>query len=182
MRELDGAVRIEILDGAEELLRLVEFQKPGVQFDRLSCPDILGELEGAGANVIVVEENVERTLPCHGSVHPHGPTKSLDLAVVDELRGPFRTIDVNGRAVAGKPDRARVHREAAALGHADGQVGGEELVHVDACRTDVDDAILRHRAQNPDPRFEVGLGDRKSTRLNSSHPSISYAVFCLKKK
>src|SRR5690348_18002960 len=28
----------------------------------------------------------------------------------------------------------------------------------------------------------VVLGDRKSTRLNSSHPSISYAVFCLKKK
>src|SRR5690348_13158241 len=27
-----------------------------------------------------------------------------------------------------------------------------------------------------------GLDDRKSTRLNSSHPSISYAVFCLKKK
>src|SRR5690348_17912722 len=26
------------------------------------------------------------------------------------------------------------------------------------------------------------IGDRKSTRLNSSHPSISYAVFCLKKK
>src|SRR6266487_2469431 len=28
----------------------------------------------------------------------------------------------------------------------------------------------------------LGEGDRKSTRLNSSHPSISYAVFCLKKK
>src|SRR5690348_18195425 len=27
-----------------------------------------------------------------------------------------------------------------------------------------------------------GDSDRKSTRLNSSHPSISYAVFCLKKK
>src|SRR6266513_5166641 len=27
-----------------------------------------------------------------------------------------------------------------------------------------------------------GDGDRKSTRLNSSHVSISYAVFCLKKK
>src|SRR5690348_17943679 len=26
------------------------------------------------------------------------------------------------------------------------------------------------------------VADRKSTRLNSSHPSISYAVFCLKKK
>src|SRR5438477_9626210 len=28
----------------------------------------------------------------------------------------------------------------------------------------------------------LGLKDRKSTRLNSSHMSISYAVFCLKKK
>src|SRR2546422_2528549 len=28
----------------------------------------------------------------------------------------------------------------------------------------------------------VGAGDRKSTRLNSSHGYISYAVFCLKKK
>src|SRR5947209_8319510 len=28
----------------------------------------------------------------------------------------------------------------------------------------------------------VGIGDRKSTRLNSSHANISYAVFCLKKK
>src|SRR5438132_8192003 len=29
---------------------------------------------------------------------------------------------------------------------------------------------------------EVHVGDRKSTRLNSSHTVISYAVFCLKKK
>src|SRR5438309_8345267 len=29
---------------------------------------------------------------------------------------------------------------------------------------------------------KVGREDRKSTRLNSSHSSISYAVFCLKKK
>src|SRR5690348_1404693 len=28
----------------------------------------------------------------------------------------------------------------------------------------------------------IAVEDRKSTRLNSSHPSISYAVFCLKKK
>src|SRR5690348_17810248 len=33
------------------------------------------------------------------------------------------------------------------------------------------------------PRLIRGIAqDRKSTRLNSSHPSISYAVFCLKKK
>src|SRR2546430_13173654 len=33
-----------------------------------------------------------------------------------------------------------------------------------------------------DSRLHFGLGDRKSTRLNSSHSQISYAVFCLKKK
>src|SRR5438045_5973453 len=31
-------------------------------------------------------------------------------------------------------------------------------------------------------RREIGERDRKSTRLNSSHLGISYAVFCLKKK
>src|SRR5687768_18314034 len=38
---------------------------------------------------------------------------------------------------------------------------------------------VRHRVRGPG-----GLlgGDRKSTRLNSSHGYISYAVFCLKKK
>src|SRR3712207_7236132 len=33
-----------------------------------------------------------------------------------------------------------------------------------------------------DHRFLTGRADRKSTRLNSSHANISYAVFCLKKK
>src|SRR5688572_31662877 len=52
-------------------------------------------------------------------------------------------------------------------------------------------ASIQHRALDPD---ESALGgearlftwkygqDRKSTRLNSSHSQISYAVFCLKKK
>src|SRR5690348_18025227 len=31
-------------------------------------------------------------------------------------------------------------------------------------------------------QVDLAFQDRKSTRLNSSHPSISYAVFCLKKK
>src|SRR5258708_17482151 len=33
-----------------------------------------------------------------------------------------------------------------------------------------------------DPSLRVWVEDRKSTRLNSSHQIISYAVFCLKKK
>src|SRR5690348_18071519 len=39
-------------------------------------------------------------------------------------------------------------------------------------------ALFGPLAGNP----TVNYVDRKSTRLNSSHPSISYAVFCLKKK
>src|SRR4051812_39540030 len=42
----------------------------------------------------------------------------------------------------------------------------------------------RFRADDPSIKGtpEAALADRKSTRLNSSHMSISYAVFCLKKK
>src|SRR5579863_4426996 len=38
-----------------------------------------------------------------------------------------------------------------------------------------------NRTKHQPPGYKPNL-DRKSTRLNSSHPSISYAVFCLKKK
>src|SRR2546427_9218843 len=38
------------------------------------------------------------------------------------------------------------------------------------------------RARLATPLGGGALGDRKSTRLNSSHSQISYAVFCLKKK
>src|SRR3712207_8826156 len=43
---------------------------------------------------------------------------------------------------------------------------------------------LRFVRVRPDLRPEdvPPIGDRKSTRLNSSHANISYAVFCLKKK
>src|SRR5690625_7621848 len=39
----------------------------------------------------------------------------------------------------------------------------------------------RHHSVRQESRVASGL-DRKSTRLNSSHVAISYAVFCLKKK
>src|SRR5690606_42130065 len=43
-------------------------------------------------------------------------------------------------------------------------------------------ARRRDRAGCSVPRGDRRGGDRKSTRLNSSHVKISYAVFCLKKK
>src|SRR5256886_13287458 len=41
---------------------------------------------------------------------------------------------------------------------------------------------IRLAAENCPDVAVLDYGDRKSTRLNSSHSQISYAVFCLKKK
>src|SRR5690348_17834683 len=42
--------------------------------------------------------------------------------------------------------------------------------------------LKERRWRSPCTALSSAIQDRKSTRLNSSHPSISYAVFCLKKK
>src|SRR5439155_6395945 len=62
---------------------------------------------------------------------------------------------------------------------ASAQVEGTNLSLRHRGRTDVPPMfVLKHFS------FEIkhGWQDRKSTRLNSSHVAISYAVFCLKKK
>src|SRR3712207_7914106 len=58
-------------------------------------------------------------------------------------------------------------------------------------KDDIQQLLLRHSrqihpmrcvAKGPIPNLVKPFLDRKSTRLNSSHANISYAVFCLKKK
>src|SRR5690348_17976244 len=57
-----------------------------------------------------------------------------------------------------------------------GYVYGGLLASLIDCHGTGTAAAAGYRAENR------SMEDRKSTRLNSSHPSISYAVFCLKKK
>src|SRR5690625_6548465 len=75
----------------------------------------------------------------------------------------------------------------------DGHVTGVQTCALPICNGGHPDS---HRKQNPlnarprdrpageslNPRVPTTPLDRKSTRLNSSHVAISYAVFCLKKK
>src|SRR5699024_7420334 len=86
---------------------------------------------------------------------------------------------VSGQVVGERPDEGLVPDSTAQIGHrVDAEVGH------DSSGT-VDDFGLEQGTGVRTCRFEIAhdsLRDRKSTRLNSSHVSISYAVFCLKKK
>src|SRR3712207_8996659 len=78
---------------------------------------------------------------------------------------PYTTLFRSQRSRAGCEDAGRAHRPQ--IGDERGEMGE---AHVEPVGVD-------HR------QGEAGAGeDRKSTRLNSSHANISYAVFCLKKK
>src|SRR5256885_7305230 len=73
---------------------------------------------------------------------------------------PYTTLFRSRRDHAGNP-----------VGRSDGDGGPDRRP----------DQAGRQRIARPDPIADPGK-DRKSTRLNSSHLVISYAVFCLKKK
>src|SRR5699024_11623283 len=102
----------------------------------------------------------------------------------------------------GEPDRDR-HEVVHVVGQADG--AGPRFRDSEPDRVpeeDPDDPVVEHRRADPQQLRFVDLArtgrpaelvlppppdvpadeDRKSTRLNSSHVSISYAVLCLKKK
>src|SRR3712207_7276128 len=74
--------------------------------------------------------------------------------------------------------RSAVAEDVPRVGRAfDGHVPAGDHARLEAGREHDPVRVGRpHRAVRPD------AGDRKSTRLNSSHANISYAVFCLKKK
>src|SRR2546421_10876040 len=55
-----------------------------------------------------------------------------------------------------------------------------DLLGIGGGREDLGDQLVGIQGDRGDELLQ--LGDRKSTRLNSSHDQISYAVFCLKKK
>src|SRR5207249_10113907 len=101
---------------------------------------------------------------------PPPPPATYTLSLHDALP-IFASTDINGYGVLGS-------------------IAGEGFTHrASNWGTDVDSSAASSNSLpsklspgfNPDYALEINQ-DRKSTRLNSSHVSISYAVFCLKKK
>src|SRR3712207_7364474 len=79
---------------------------------------------------------------------------------------PYTTLFRSDGGTGGDPDQEALARSDLARHGKRGLVGdGDDLVQ---------DRPVEHVGDEP--------RDRKSTRLNSSHANISYAVFCLKKK
>src|SRR4051812_49491423 len=96
-------------------------------------------------------------------MHVHLLQAQVSSAGDGEARGERRA-----RRVAGVPDRPRARDARDQPRPRRGGAARPELVRPPVGAV-------------PAARAQVGQ-DRKSTRLNSSHMSISYAVFCLKKK
>src|SRR5207248_9200372 len=93
----------------------------------------------------------------HRDLHPFPTRRSSDLPQTEDQRARDEHIENVDEAedIHGRPHVSRAAQRRAA-----------------------DQAIAEeHVAEGVDPEK-----DRKSTRLNSSHRTISYAVFCLKKK
>src|SRR5690554_7777181 len=98
------------------------------------------------------------------------------VRVPQQALGFFQAIHIQGIAYPGTADTLAInshcagvlHRKAPLLPHALQQLEVASLIATEA------EVVAHHQVANAQ--------DRKSTRLNSSHVRISYAVFCLKKK
>src|SRR5690554_7511990 len=78
----------------------------------------------------------------------------------------FRSVHIAKDGCLYKVSLVQTVRRIRTAGHQGGAFGNTEP------------DVIHH----PVPLLRGGQGDRKSTRLNSSHVRISYAVFCWKKK
>src|SRR5205814_10086729 len=95
----------------------------------------------------------------HRDLHSFPTRRSSDLVQNRAVELDFLALD---------PERDLLAELAGQVTHQTGE-SVEHLPH-------------RRHARLDDFRLQLARQDRKSTRLNSSHLGISYAVFCLKKK
>src|SRR6266480_5828068 len=132
----------------------------------------------AGLRSLVEDESI--AVPIHFALvgdtvrHLHHPRQHRGL-VAGEI--------VDGGNVHFRDDEHVGWRHRPDVLEGDDVVLAEDFFRGNLPREDLaEQAVLSHRHSLRAEETVPAAGDRKSTRLNSSHMSISYAVFCLKKK
>src|SRR3712207_8830279 len=91
---------------------------------------------------------------------------------------PYTTLFRSGQLNLMTSGGAVSHAEEA-TGHYRGTLEGVQLWVALPEETRHGPAAFEHHATLPQGEVDGAAADRKSTRLNSSHANISYAVFCL---
>src|SRR2546421_8936624 len=91
-------------------------------------------------------------------------------------------VAVGAAWLLGRPSRAPAPAIGAPFDSASGRAASAAPSRPVARRAAPPPPTGRLRLLTTPPDAEIVIEDRKSTRLNSSHDQISYAVFCLKKK
>src|SRR5438309_426768 len=110
-----------------------------------------------------------------------GDRKLADQVATEAMRTTMDTVPMHGTIVIGEGER-----DEAPMLYIGEKVGasfpdGTEVPSVDIAVDPLEGTNLCATG-SPGAITVLAASDRKSTRLNSSHSSISYAVFCLKKK
>src|SRR5690625_626175 len=172
-----GEVQLRRILEASGMLRHVDF------LEQPTLGSLPGARPGAGGARpdVVVRLPEDRFIVIDAKVPFDSYLEASAITAVDDAEA----ADRRERLLAAHARALRAHVDALAARRYDEQLSGSpELVVMFvpsegllAAALDTDPSLLEHAL-----RQGVAPTDRKSTRLNSSHVTISYAVFCLKKK
>src|SRR5438477_2588917 len=177
-RIAETTLMLQALDGAERAAALGRLSAPPEPLHLPHPPPgAHGHPGGAGQRGFVrlpLLSDFERTLKdqVHGAL---GPAYAVEVSATPEPAPPAIAVPVpffEARELATHQGSARRYDVSVHLAD-----GAALLFRV----TRLPEGAPLPQARHPEQQRRA-VRDRKSTRLNSSHMSISYAVFCLKKK
>src|SRR5438477_10868902 len=139
-----------------------------------------------GAPLLAVVVQVHPCKPQQGCAWGHLPDEIDHGAVPERSRGAERQVEDGAQVILELTGGGALDGPVSGVVHARRHLVGDEpaAAHEELDGQDAGVTKMRQHAREiaRGQTLPARRADRKSTRLNSSHMSISYAVFCLKKK
>src|SRR5690348_2967424 len=146
-----------------------------LRFPASLFPDLVQKMpELASRLVAVMSDRIRETTRIEQQRDRLAALGKLSAGLAHELNNP---------ASAAKRAASQLRASLKQIKEASHQLGARDLNAARKAEIEkFENSLIQKNDPPPDVLTISTLEDRKSTRLNSSHPSISYAVFCLKKK